>query len=243
MTFFNCTYQPFSNFYMNMNLNRNAFVNPYANKQAIFSYPQNAIKSANCFRTTMIRSMKFKESQENNKTKGKKTSRQKFTQEEDDKLKELVEKMGSRKWESIAKEMPGRTGRQCRDRYQNYLTPGFFNGQWSSEEDYMLRLKYMELGPQWSKISLFFKSRSPNSLKNRWNYFVSKHFNDITYTNIQPKIDRTSEYNDDDVIVEDKNDIIYENITSFTSSLNFIDLDPINDKNDFSLAGFTFNDI
>lgn len=101
-------------------------------------------------------------------------SRKKFTAEEDELLKKLVEKFGCKKWESIALEMPGRTGRQCRDRYKNYLVPGYFNGQWTQEEDDLLKQKYSEIGPQWSKMTKFIAGRSANSLKNRWNYFVSR---------------------------------------------------------------------
>lgn len=100
--------------------------------------------------------------------------RKKFTTEEDEHLKQLVEKYGCKKWEMIATEMPGRTGRQCRDRYRNYLVPGYFNGQWTQEEDDLLSARYQEMGPQWSKMTLFFPGRSANSLKNRWNYFVSR---------------------------------------------------------------------
>lgn len=102
--------------------------------------------------------------------------RKKFTEEEDTKLKILVEKMGPKKWDIIAKQMPGRTGRQCRDRYKNYLMPGFFSGQWSKEEDELLHQKYMEYGSQWSKLTKFFTNRSANALKNRWNYFVSRQY-------------------------------------------------------------------
>ena len=52
--------------------------------------------------------------------------------------------------------------------------PGYFNGEWSTEEDENLFKKYQELGPKWTIIQKYFKNRSPNSLKNRWNYFVSK---------------------------------------------------------------------
>ena len=96
--------------------------------------------------------------------------RKKFSQEEDEKLKNLVESMGSKKWEQIAKEMPGRTGRQCRDRYQNYLIPGYFNGQWSKMEDDLLLKLFVQYGSQWSKMAQFFSNRSANSLKNRYNY-------------------------------------------------------------------------
>ncbi|OHS98969.1 Myb-like DNA-binding domain containing protein [Tritrichomonas foetus] len=103
-----------------------------------------------------------------------KNQRKKFTPEEDEKLRMLVEKQGAQKWDNIAREMPGRTGRQCRDRYKNYLIPGYFNGQWSAEEDNLLRTKFLEFGSQWSKLTKFFNNRSANALKNRWNYFVSR---------------------------------------------------------------------
>ncbi|KAK8886692.1 hypothetical protein M9Y10_042159 [Tritrichomonas musculus] len=100
--------------------------------------------------------------------------RRKFTEEEDRYLTQLVDEMGAKNWESIAQKMPNRTARQCRDRYSNYLVPGFFNGEWSAEEDENLYKKYQEIGPKWTVIHQFFKNRSPNSLKNRWNYFVSR---------------------------------------------------------------------
>lgn len=101
-------------------------------------------------------------------------ARKKFTVEEDEKLKQLVNQNGPKKWDQIAKMMPGRTGRQCRDRYRNYLIPGFFNGQWTQEEDKLLREKFKQFGPQWARMMQFFPGRSANSLKNRWNYFVCR---------------------------------------------------------------------
>lgn len=100
------------------------------------------------------------------------TSRRKFTEEEDKTLRSLVETFGNKNWEFIAMYMPGRTGRQCRDRYRNYLVPGLFNGQWSPEEDNLLHQKFEELGPQWSRMMSYFPGRSANALKNRYNYFV-----------------------------------------------------------------------
>ena len=100
--------------------------------------------------------------------------RRKFTQEEDAKLCQLVNQYGAKKWDQIAKMMPGRTGRQCRDRYRNYLIPGFFNGQWSQEEDELLHEKFNQMGRQWARMMQFFPGRSANSLKNRWNYFVCR---------------------------------------------------------------------
>ena len=110
-------------------------------------------------------------------------NRKKFTPEEDEKLISLA--ATHNRWEDIAKEMPGRNGRQCRDRYKNYLRPGYFNGQWTPEEDNILQKKFNEYGSQWSVIKKFFNNRSSNSLKNRWNYYISKHLNEKENNSIQ----------------------------------------------------------
>lgn len=116
--------------------------------------------------------------------------RKKFDEKEDMKLKKLVEQYGIKKWDIIAKYMPGRSSRQCRDRYRNYLVPGFFNGQWTDEEDKLLFEKHNEMGHQWSKMSKFFPRRSANALKNRWNYFVCRFTGD---QNIAPARKETIE--------------------------------------------------
>lgn len=121
--------------------------------------------------------------------------KKKFTPEEDEKLIQLANT--KTRWEEIAKELPGRNGRQCRDRYKNYLKPGYFNGQWTHEEDEILQKKYNEFGPQWSLIKRFFNNRSSNSLKNRWNYYISKHLNDSSNNSNQIENPIEKKENDD----------------------------------------------
>lgn len=101
-------------------------------------------------------------------------SRRKFTTEEDSIIRAYVAQYGESCWEFIAPNIPGRTPRQCRNRYRNNLKPNFISAQWTMEEDICLRNKYNELGPRWTLISQYFKGRSPSSIKNRWNYYVSK---------------------------------------------------------------------
>ena len=159
--------------------------------------------------------------------------------------------MGSKKWEQIAKEMPGRTGRQCRDRYQNYLIPGFFNGQWSKTEDDLLLKLYVQHGSQWSKMAQFFKNRSANALKNRWNYFVSRHmtdfinfdkvqadtnFNNIKVENPEDKVANYDENNDDESNSSD--DIIYENVIYYANSMDFMFFETINDNDDLNCKDY-----
>lgn len=203
------------------------------------------------FPTSILKNKKAKLNRPANKTdtpKKIKSPRKKFSPEEDEELKKLVEKMGSKKWEQIAKEMPGRTGRQCRDRYQNYLIPGFFNGQWSKEEDDLLMIKYHEFGSQWSKMAQFFNQRSANALKNRWNYFVSRHMNDniihqpietvIYMNNVNNYSINNNGYNKEkdehkEDVNDENNEEVFDNIINFTSSLAFIDLEPMNGNDEF----------
>lgn len=103
-----------------------------------------------------------------------KTSRQKFTHEEDQRLVELVAIHGTHAWKKIAQIMKTRTTRQCRERYINYLSPNLTNGPWSPQEDAFLIQKVKEMGPRWSKIVKFFPTRSDVNIKNRYALFVSK---------------------------------------------------------------------
>ena len=101
--------------------------------------------------------------------------RQLFSPAEDQRLRILVDQLGTASWKEIAKRMPNRTARQCRERYKNYLSPSVVNGPWTPEEDALLIEKVHELGVKWAKIVQFFTSRSDVNIKNRWKTLVGKH--------------------------------------------------------------------
>jgi hypothetical protein len=92
----------------------------------------------------------------------------KFSHEEDDRLRALVEQYGTKSWKEVAHSMETRNARQCRERYNNYLKPDLRQDDWKTEEDLLLERKYMEYGGKWNKISRFFLNRSDLSLRNRW---------------------------------------------------------------------------
>ncbi|OHT12034.1 Myb-like DNA-binding domain containing protein [Tritrichomonas foetus] len=92
----------------------------------------------------------------------------KFTPDEDKALLKLIDMNGAKKWNQLAIHMPGRTGRQCRDRYTNYLKRNLLNGEWTVEEENLLFSKVNEYGQRWSLIAKFFENRSANNIKNRW---------------------------------------------------------------------------
>ena len=55
--------------------------------------------------------------------------------QEDEKLVGLVAKMGPTSWSQIAQSLPGRIGKQCRERWHNQLNPDIRRDGWDAEED------------------------------------------------------------------------------------------------------------
>ena len=79
-------------------------------------------------------------------------------------LRNLREDENLSSWKEIAKVInknfpnKSRTGKQCRERYINYVRFGeeaFKMTNWSHEEDLLLFSKFVEEGPKWVKIAKF----------------------------------------------------------------------------------------
>uniref|UniRef100_A0A383VEM5 Uncharacterized protein n=1 Tax=Tetradesmus obliquus TaxID=3088 RepID=A0A383VEM5_TETOB len=99
---------------------------------------------------------------------GKAGKPQLWTAEEQARLEELVEQLGTRSWATIALDMPGRTGKQCRDRYLN-TQPQLKKGNWTPQEDLLLAQLHSQMGNRWTAIARKLSGRSDNCVKNHWN--------------------------------------------------------------------------
>lgn len=128
-----------------------------------------------------------------------------FTKEEDERIKDLVKQFGTKNWSIIASFMNGRSAKQCRDRYSNYLVPGFFQGEWSNEEDELLKKLYKENGSKWSIIQTYFPNRSSNSIKNRWYYFLRNNKKNDDNVGKETKEVSTPENNKIEITKDKKN--------------------------------------
>ena len=58
-----------------------------------------------------------------------------WTQEEDEILFQRVREFGAKNWSDIAKALPGRIGKQCRERWHNHLNPDIKKEKWTEQED------------------------------------------------------------------------------------------------------------
>eukprot|EP00878_Enallax_costatus_P041833 GHUV01048728.1.p1 GENE.GHUV01048728.1~~GHUV01048728.1.p1 ORF type:complete len:313 (+),score=69.05 GHUV01048728.1:1447-2385(+) len=95
---------------------------------------------------------------------------QRWTQEEHDLLLRTVTQFGnSRRWSEIAKHIPGRTGKQCRERWVNHMNPNSKKGSWDVAEELLLCKWHSILGSHWARITRKLEGRTENAVKNHWN--------------------------------------------------------------------------
>ena len=100
-----------------------------------------------------------------------------WIKEEDEALVELISTTKPKAWNLIArllnnkihKSIPVRKGRQCRERWLNFLDPSLKKDMWSVEEDKLLLSLHKELGNKWSEISKRLNGRNERSVKTRLN--------------------------------------------------------------------------
>mmetsp|Transcript_1704 Transcript_1704/g.2213 ORF Transcript_1704/g.2213 Transcript_1704/m.2213 type:complete len:350 (+) Transcript_1704:104-1153(+) len=93
-----------------------------------------------------------------------------FSEEEDETIRKLAQDDGNKSdWRFIASQVSGRTAKQCRERWQNSLDPTLKQGEWSQDEDALLRAAHDRFGNAWGQVVRALPGRSQNMAKNRWN--------------------------------------------------------------------------
>nr|XP_046227784.1 myb-related protein A isoform X3 [Scatophagus argus] len=124
------------------------------------------------------------------KSKDKKTLfKLKWSRDEDEKLKKLVEEHGTDSWKLIANFFPGRTDGQCQHRWQKVLNPELVKGPWTKEEDQKVIDLVHKYGPKrWSVIAKHLQGRIGKQCRERWHNHLNPEVKKSSWTQEEDRI-------------------------------------------------------
>ncbi|WOL09275.1 Myb-related protein B-like [Canna indica] len=153
-----------------------------------------------------------------------------WTPEEDEKIIGLVAKYGPTKWSIIAKSLPGRIGKQCRERWHNHLNPMIKKDAWTVEEELALMHAHRVHGNKWAEIAKVLPGRTDNSIKNHWNSSLKKKLDFFLATGKLPPAPKpetlggskfmTSTENGNSLSSSDKSDTISRTFSGSAGSMD-----------------------
>ena len=112
--------------------------------------------------------------------------------EEDKLLEQWVKQYGPKDWVACGNFVKGRSGKQCREHWNNCLNPDLIKGDWTEEEDFLIMFFYEKCKGSWKKIVPLFNGRIENAIKNRFfsqlRKYATKNMNSKERRRLCPKI-------------------------------------------------------
>ena len=113
----------------------------------------------------------------------KRTKGRSWTLAEDEHLKAAFQKHG-RKWSVIAVDIPGRNGKQVRERWLNHLDPRVTKAPWRPDEDATILRAYAEIGGRWCLIAKWLPRRTDSQSRMLGRALQSLQFTNLSLIHI-----------------------------------------------------------
>eukprot|EP00063_Salmo_salar_P046974 XP_014021809.1 PREDICTED: myb-related protein B isoform X1 [Salmo salar] len=114
----------------------------------------------------------------------------KWTQEEDDNLKALVQNLGPNDWKHIASFLLNRSEHQCQHRWLKVLDPDLVKGPWTKEEDEkVIQLVKRYGNKQWAIVAKHLKGRVGKQCRERW------------HNHLNPDVKKSSWTKEEDLVI------------------------------------------
>ncbi|KAI5620044.1 myb-related protein A isoform X4 [Silurus asotus] len=130
-----------------------------------------------------------KETDTEPKNSKKLLSKVKWSRDEDERLKKLVEQHGTDAWRLIANYFPTRTDGQCQHRWQKVLNPELVKGPWTKEEDHRVIELVHKYGPKrWSVIAKHLQGRIGKQCRERWHNHLNPDVKKSSWTQEEDRI-------------------------------------------------------
>ncbi|KAL9017680.1 MAG: hypothetical protein Q9185_005014 [Variospora sp. 1 TL-2023] len=82
-------------------------------------------------------------------------------------------------WRELARNVPGRTNKDCRRRWCNILADGTTKGSWTESEDERLSHAVRENGPKWTQVAAVVGTRNSDQCSSHWSLSLNP---DIDYS-------------------------------------------------------------
>ncbi|KAK1156203.1 hypothetical protein AOXY_G26333 [Acipenser oxyrinchus oxyrinchus] len=113
----------------------------------------------------------------------------KWTQEEDESLRGLVQNFGQGDWKRIASFLTNRTEQQCQHRWLKVLNPDLVKGPWTKEEDEkVIELVNCYGTKQWATIAKHLKGRLGKQCRERWHNHLNPEVKKSSWTAEEDRI-------------------------------------------------------
>ncbi|GJM96638.1 hypothetical protein PR202_ga13499 [Eleusine coracana subsp. coracana] len=91
-----------------------------------------------------------------------------WTPREDAALARLADEHGARHWRRVAELMPGRSSRQCRDRWRHHLARDVYHRPFTAADDEELACLFLRHDGRWKDVSRAAHRRTSRVMRRRW---------------------------------------------------------------------------